>query len=89
MSDNIGKAWTANWHIQKDEKSAVSKLSSMGESKEMMCSQLTFQQQENKNSQNLLRSSMTSQAKKQNATNSRYWKEIKNGNSTWILKPTR
>jgi hypothetical protein len=47
-SDNVGKAWTANWQIQKDEKSAVSKLSSTGESIETMRSQLTHQQQENK-----------------------------------------
>jgi hypothetical protein len=44
----MGKAWTANWHLQKDEKSAVSKLSSTGESIETMHSQLTHQQQENK-----------------------------------------
>jgi hypothetical protein len=47
-SNNIGKQWTVNWHIQKDNKSAVSKLSSMGESIETICFQLTLQQQENK-----------------------------------------
>jgi hypothetical protein len=47
-SDNMGKAWTSNWRIQKDEKSAVSKLSSTGESIETIRSQLTHQQQENK-----------------------------------------
>jgi hypothetical protein len=47
-SDNVGKSWTANWQIQKDKKSAISKLSSTGESIGTMCSQLTHQQQENK-----------------------------------------
>jgi type IV secretory pathway VirD2 relaxase len=47
-SDNMGKTWTVNWHISKDGKSAVSKLSSTGESIETMHSQLTHQQQENK-----------------------------------------
>jgi hypothetical protein len=45
---DIGKQWTKNWHIQKDNKSAVSKLSSTGESIETIQSQLSAQQQANK-----------------------------------------
>jgi hypothetical protein len=47
-ADNIGKQWTTNWRMQKDEKSAVSKLSSSGDSIETICSQLTLLQQQNK-----------------------------------------
>jgi hypothetical protein len=45
---DIGKQWTTNWCIQKDNKSAVSKLSSTGKSIETIQSQLTAQQQANK-----------------------------------------
>jgi hypothetical protein len=45
---DIGKQWTKNWRIQKDDKSAVSKLSSTGKSIETIQSQLTAQQQANK-----------------------------------------
>jgi hypothetical protein len=47
-TDNIGKHWTTNWHMQKDKKLAVSKLSSSGNSIETICSQLMLQQQQNK-----------------------------------------
>jgi hypothetical protein len=47
-TDNTGKAWTANWRVQKDERSAISKLSSNGESIKTIKSQLAIQQEENK-----------------------------------------
>jgi hypothetical protein len=46
--ETVGKQWTANWRIQKDDKSVVSKLSTTNESMETIRSQLTTQQQENK-----------------------------------------
>jgi hypothetical protein len=45
---DIGKQWTKNWRIQKDDKSAVSKLSSTGKSIETIQSQLSAQQKANK-----------------------------------------
>jgi hypothetical protein len=46
--ESTGKTWMANWHIQKDNRSAVSKLSSNGESIKTIRSQLAIQQEENK-----------------------------------------
>jgi hypothetical protein len=43
-TENIWKQWTTNWCIQKDEKSAVSKLSSSGKSIKTICSQLSRKQ---------------------------------------------
>jgi hypothetical protein len=47
-TDSTGKTWTANWHVQKDNQLAVSKLSSNGESIKTIKSQLAIQQEENK-----------------------------------------
>jgi hypothetical protein len=47
-TDSTGKTWTTNWRVQKDDRSAVSKLSSNGESIETIKSQLAIQQEENK-----------------------------------------
>jgi hypothetical protein len=44
----MGKQWSTNWRMQKDEKLAVSKLSSSGDSIDTIRSQLTLQQQQNK-----------------------------------------
>jgi hypothetical protein len=43
----IGKNWSSNWKMQREEKSVVSRLSSTGDSIETIRSQLTAQQQEN------------------------------------------
>jgi hypothetical protein len=44
--NTIGKNWSSNWKMQREEKSVVSRLSSTGDSIEMIRSQLTSQQQE-------------------------------------------
>jgi hypothetical protein len=47
-ASTLGKNWSANWKMQKDNRLAISKQSSIGNSIETIWSQLTMQQQENK-----------------------------------------
>jgi hypothetical protein len=83
LANSTGKTWTANWRIQKDKQSAVSKLSSNRESIETIWSQLAVQQEENKRLANInktLKDNSTREAEPQEEK----WKiHISNESAAW------
>jgi hypothetical protein len=85
-ADNIRKQWTTNWHMQKDKKSAVSKLSSSGDSIKTICSQLTLQQQQNKKLIDLTEKLKEDSKKELEMHHQQMTEHDQNGRSTWTAK---